>query len=44
VVVDENLAQHAFPAGKDAVGKRIWIPAMGATRRMVGGTLVSGNL
>ena len=29
IVVDENLAQHAFGT-KDAVGKRIWIPAMGA--------------
>jgi predicted permease len=28
-VIDENLAQHAF-GGKDAVGKRLWIPAMGA--------------
>jgi predicted permease len=27
VVVDDNLAQHAFGT-KDAVGKRIWIPAM----------------
>jgi predicted permease len=29
VVIDENLAQHAFGT-KDAVGRRIWIPAMGA--------------
>jgi ABC-type antimicrobial peptide transport system permease subunit len=29
VVIDDHLAQHAF-GGKDAVGKRIWIPAMGA--------------
>jgi predicted permease len=28
VVIDDNLAQHAFGT-KDAVGKRIWIPAMG---------------
>jgi putative ABC transport system permease protein len=28
VVIDENLAQHAF-GRKDAVGKRIWIPSMG---------------
>jgi predicted permease len=28
VVVDENLAQHAF-GGKDVVGKRLWIPMMG---------------
>jgi putative ABC transport system permease protein len=27
VVIDNNLAQHAFGT-KDAVGKRIWIPAM----------------
>jgi predicted permease len=27
-VIDDNLAQHAF-GGKDAVGKRLWIPAMG---------------
>jgi predicted permease len=27
VVIDVNLAQHAF-GGKDAVGKRLWIPAM----------------
>src|SRR6266478_1464628 len=27
VVIDENLAQHAFGT-KDALGKRIWIPAM----------------
>jgi putative ABC transport system permease protein len=36
VVVDENLAQHAF-GSKDAVGKRIWIPAMGATPALVVG-------
>jgi len=29
IVVDENLAQHAFGT-KDVVGKRIWIPEMGA--------------
>src|SRR6266581_5388584 len=29
VVIDDNLAQHAF-GGKDAVGKRLWIRAMGA--------------
>jgi predicted permease len=29
VVIDDNLAQHAF-GRKDAVGKRIWIPSMGA--------------
>src|SRR6266581_3017374 len=36
VVVDENLAEHAF-GSKDAVGKRIWIPAMGATPALVVG-------
>jgi predicted permease len=29
VVIDENLARHAFGTN-DCVGKRIWIPAMGA--------------
>lgn len=29
VVIDENLAHHAF-GQEDAVGKRLWIPAMGA--------------
>jgi predicted permease len=29
VVIDENLAQHAF-GSKRVVGKQIWIPAMGA--------------
>jgi predicted lysophospholipase L1 biosynthesis ABC-type transport system permease subunit len=28
VVIDDNLAQHAF-GGKDAVGKRLWVRAMG---------------
>jgi predicted permease len=36
VVVDEHLAQHAFGI-KDAVGKHIWIPAMGATPALVVG-------
>ena len=36
VVVDENLAQHAF-GSKDAVGRRIWIPAMGGTPALVVG-------
>jgi predicted permease len=36
VVIDDNLAQHAFGT-KDAVGKRIWIPAMGATPALVVG-------
>jgi predicted permease len=29
VVIDDNLAQHAF-GGSLAVGKRLWIPSMGA--------------
>ncbi len=29
VVIDDNLAQHAF-GGSPAVGKRLWIPSMGA--------------
>src|SRR5262249_17064481 len=29
IVIDENLARHAF-TGEDAVGKRLWIPPMGA--------------
>ncbi|HTW59017.1 MAG TPA: ABC transporter permease [Terriglobales bacterium] len=28
VVIDENMARHAF-GGQDAVGKLLWIPAMG---------------
>ncbi|MGH9765411.1 MAG: FtsX-like permease family protein, partial [Blastocatellia bacterium] len=28
VVIDDNLAKHAF-GEKDAVGKRLWVPAMG---------------
>jgi predicted permease len=36
VVVDENLAQHAF-GSKDAVGKHIRIPAMGTTPVLVVG-------
>jgi predicted permease len=36
VVIDDNLAQHAFGT-KDAVGKRLWIPAMGATPALVVG-------
>src|SRR5207245_1810901 len=36
VVVDESLAEHAF-GSKGAVGKRIWIPAMGATPALVVG-------
>jgi len=29
VVIDSNMAQHTF-GGKDAVGKHLWIPAIGA--------------
>jgi len=36
IVVDENLAQHAF-GSKDAVGRRIWIPAMGPTPALIVG-------
>jgi predicted permease len=36
VVIDENLARHAF-GSKDAVGRRIWIPSMGATPALVVG-------
>jgi predicted permease len=36
VVIDDNLAQHAF-GSKDAVGRRIWIPAMGATPALIVG-------
>jgi predicted permease len=35
VVIDENLAQHAF-GRKDVVGKRLWIDAMGAPARIIG--------
>jgi predicted permease len=36
VVVDNNLAQHAF-GGKDVVGQHLWIPAMGSVPiRIVG--------
>jgi predicted permease len=38
VVIDDNLAQHAFGT-KDAVGKRIWIPAMSASPALVVGTV-----
>jgi putative ABC transport system permease protein len=36
VVIDDNLAQHAFGT-KDAVGKRIWIPAMGPSPVLIVG-------
>jgi predicted permease len=38
IVIDDNLAQHAFGT-KDAVGKRIWIPAMGAGPVLVVGVV-----
>ncbi len=36
VVIDDNLAEHAF-GRKDAVGQRLWIPAMGASPALVVG-------
>jgi predicted permease len=38
VVIDDNLAQHAFGT-KDAVGKHLWIPAMGANPALVVGVV-----
>jgi len=38
VVVDENLAQHAF-GQKDVVGKRLWIPAFGTAPVQVVGVV-----
>jgi len=38
VVIDDNLALHAFGT-KHAVGKRIWIPAMGARPALVVGII-----
>jgi len=38
IVIDDNLAQHAFGT-KDAVGKRLWIPAMGATPALIVGVV-----
>jgi predicted permease len=38
VLIDDNLAQHAFGT-KDAVGKRIWISAMGAGPVLVVGVV-----
>lgn len=38
VVIDANLAQHAF-GRKDAVGKHLWIPAMGAGPVLVVGVV-----
>jgi predicted permease len=35
VVIDENLARHAF-GHEDAVGQRLWIEAMGAPARIIG--------
>ena len=35
IVIDDNLAQHAFGT-PDAVGKRIWIPAMSGPVQVVG--------
>lgn len=38
VVIDQKMAQHAF-AGQDPIGKRLWIPAMGATPVQVVGVV-----
>jgi predicted permease len=38
VVIDDNFAQHAFGT-KDAVGKRIWIPATGPAPVLVVGVV-----
>jgi predicted permease len=38
VVIDDNLAQHAFGT-KDAAGKHIWIPAMGASPVLIVGVV-----
>jgi predicted permease len=38
VVIDDNLAQHAFGT-KDAVGRRIWVPALGASPALVVGVV-----
>jgi predicted permease len=35
IVIDDNLAEHAFGT-QDAVGKRIWIPAMSGSVLVVG--------
>jgi predicted permease len=38
VVIDNNLAQHAF-GGNDGVGKQLWIPALGAAPVLVVGVV-----
>ena len=38
VVIDDNLAQHAFGT-KNAVGKRIWIPALGPSPALIVGVV-----
>jgi predicted permease len=38
VVIDEVLAQHAFP-NQDAVGQRLWVPAMGSGPLLVVGVV-----
>jgi predicted permease len=30
IVIDEHLAQHAFGGAEAAVGKRLWVPALGS--------------
>jgi predicted permease len=39
VVIDDNLAQHAFGSTQDAVGKRLWIPALGSSPVLVVGVV-----
>jgi predicted permease len=38
VVIDENLARHAF-GGESAVGRQLWIPAMGAAPVQIAGVV-----
>jgi predicted permease len=38
VVIDENLARHAF-GGENAVGRHLWIPAMGAAPLQIVGVV-----
>jgi predicted permease len=30
IVIDENLARHAFGSSETAIGKRLWVPGLGA--------------
>jgi predicted permease len=38
VVIDDNLARHAF-GGESAVGRRLWIPALGAAPVQIAGVV-----